>query len=63
MKVFELPFSLEIPTQVSNLKIIFFVSDRLYAFGENCASGPHNHGDYELRLLQVIMKLQFIQSV
>ncbi len=49
MKVFELPFSLEIPTQVSNLKIIFFVSDRLYAFGENCASGPHNHGDYELR--------------
>jgi len=48
--VFEQRFSLEIPVKLGNLTLSFFVSDSLYAVGEECVSTPHNHGShYELR--------------
>ncbi|MBQ9132148.1 MAG: helix-turn-helix domain-containing protein [Clostridia bacterium] len=52
MPLFDLPFSLEIPVNIGNLKVSFLVSETLYAVGKECVSTPHNHGShYELRYL------------
>ena len=52
MKLSEMPFSLEIPVRVGRLNLSFFVTENLYAVGEQCASKPHNHGShYEIRYL------------
>ncbi|MBR7099316.1 MAG: AraC family transcriptional regulator [Clostridia bacterium] len=45
----DLPFSLEIPISIGNLRLVFFVSDHLFAFNKSCVASPHNHGNYELR--------------
>ena len=49
MENMEMPFSLEIPINIGNLRLVFFVSDHLFAFNKSCVASPHNHGNYELR--------------
>jgi AraC-like DNA-binding protein len=52
MMLSEFPFSLEIPVRVGRLSASFFVTENLYAQGEQCISKPHNHGShYEIRYL------------
>lgn len=47
----KLPFSLNIPVTICDVKLIFHISELLRVNGTDCASPPHNHGDYELRYL------------
>ncbi len=44
-----LPFMLEIPITMGSLKYVFFVTERIYASGNQCLATPHNHSNYELR--------------
>lgn len=46
-----LPFSLNIPTSLCDVKLNVHLSELMRVSGALCASAPHNHGDYELRYL------------
>ena len=48
MAEYALPFALEIPMQVGNTRISFFVYENLFLEKDQCASVPHDHSDYEL---------------
>ena len=47
----KLPFSLNVPVSLCDVKLNFHISELLRASGTECVSSPHNHGDYELRYL------------
>ena len=46
-----LPFSLNVPITVCDVKLNVHITELLRASGRECVSLPHNHGDWELRYL------------
>ena len=57
-------FSLEIPVQMGNLKLYFFMNENIRACGTECISPPHNHGKcYEFRYVSAGRGIQVINDV
>ena len=56
-------FSLEIPVQMGNLKLYFFINENIRVCGTECISVPHNHGKcYELRYVSAGHGIQVIND-
>lgn len=58
----KLPFSLNIPVTLCDIKLNFHISETLRVHGMDCVSVPHNHGDYEIRYLTSGNANQIIKS-
>ncbi len=56
-------FSIEIPIQIEQLKLFFFISPKTTAIGTKSANFPHNHGKfYELRYVARGEYIQYVES-
>ncbi len=49
MPLFDNPTAVQVPVQIENLRIVFFVNQNLCTLNAESNSVPHNHHDYELR--------------
>ncbi len=49
MPLFENPAAVQVPVQIENLRLVFFVNQNLCTVNAEANSVPHNHHDYELR--------------
>ena len=57
-----IPYSLNIPVNISGLKLSFYITEILRSNGLECVSPPHTHGDFEFKYLTSGNSTQVIED-